>query len=137
MFVDTVKVQARAGKGGNGCIAFSHEPFKPKGGPCGSDGGNGGHVTLQSDHDINNLIGQYYAPHLHAKDGRPGEVFVRVGAGVADVNSSRPRTGIRTNVPIGVIRVVPDVLVLVTPPVFIALPEGVVIARSFLLVGPV
>ena len=32
MFVDTVKVQARAGKGGNGCIAFSHEPFKPKGG---------------------------------------------------------------------------------------------------------
>ena len=42
MFVDTVKVQARAGKGGNGCIAFSHEPFKPKGGPCGGDGGKGG-----------------------------------------------------------------------------------------------
>ena len=46
MFVDTVKVQARAGKGGNGCIAFSHEPFKPKGGPCGGDGGKGGDVIL-------------------------------------------------------------------------------------------
>ena len=73
MFVDTVKVQARAGKGGNGCIAFSHEPFKPKGGPCGGDGGKGGDVILQADHDINNLIAQYYSPHLHAKDGRPGE----------------------------------------------------------------
>jgi GTP-binding protein len=73
MFVDSVKVQARAGKGGNGCIAFSHEPFKPKGGPCGGDGGKGGDVILQADHDINNLIAQYYAPHLYAKDGRPGE----------------------------------------------------------------
>ena len=27
MFVDSVKVYAKAGKGGNGCIAFSHEPF--------------------------------------------------------------------------------------------------------------
>ena len=68
MFVDSVKVQARAGKGGNGCLAFSHEPFKPKGGPCGGDGGKGGDVILQADHDINNLIAQYYAPQLYAKD---------------------------------------------------------------------
>ena len=56
MFVDSVKVYAKAGKGGNGCIAFSHEPFKPKGGPCGGDGGKGGDVILQADHDINNLV---------------------------------------------------------------------------------
>ena len=81
MFVDKVKVQARAGKGGNGCIAFSHEPFKPKGGPCGGDGGKGGDVILQADHDINNLIAQYYSPHLHAKDGRPGEGKGKTGRG--------------------------------------------------------
>ena len=81
MFVDSVKVQARAGKGGNGCIAFSHEPFKPKGGPCGGDGGKGGDVILQADHDINNLIAQYYAPHLYAKDGRPGEGKGKTGRG--------------------------------------------------------
>ena len=81
MFVDSVKVQARAGKGGNGCIAFSHEPFKPKGGPCGGDGGNGGDVILQADHDINNLIAQFYSPHLHAKDGRPGEGKGKTGRG--------------------------------------------------------
>ncbi|MBC8244322.1 MAG: GTPase ObgE [Verrucomicrobia bacterium] len=81
MFVDSVKVQARAGKGGNGCLAFSHEPFKPKGGPCGGDGGKGGDVILQADHDINNLIAQYYAPHLYAKDGRPGEGKGKTGRG--------------------------------------------------------
>jgi len=81
MFVDSVKVQARAGKGGNGCIAFSHEPFKPKGGPCGGDGGKGGDVILQADDDINNLIAQYYAPHLYAKDGRPGEGKGKTGRG--------------------------------------------------------
>jgi len=81
MFVDSVNVQARAGKGGNGCIAFSHEPFKPKGGPCGGDGGDGGDVILQADHDINNLIAQFYSPHLHAKDGRPGEGKGKTGRG--------------------------------------------------------
>lgn len=81
MFVDSVKVQARAGKGGNGCLAFSHEPFKPKGGPCGGDGGKGGDVILQANHDINNLIAQYYSPHLHAKDGRPGEGKGKTGRG--------------------------------------------------------
>ena len=81
MFVDSVKVQVRAGKGGNGCLAFSHEPFQPKGGPCGGDGGKGGDVILQADHDINNLIAQFYAPHLHAKDGRPGEGKGKTGRG--------------------------------------------------------
>ena len=81
MFVDSVKVQAKAGKGGNGFIAFSHEPFKPKGGPCGGDGGKGGDVILQADHDINNLISQYYSPHLFAKDGRPGEGKGKTGRG--------------------------------------------------------
>ena len=81
MFVDSVKVYAKAGNGGNGCIAFSHEPFKPKGGPCGGDGGKGGDVILQADHDINNLVAQFYSPHLHAKDGRPGEGKGKTGRG--------------------------------------------------------
>ena len=88
--------------------------------------------TVTEDGEATLVIGECDVP-----EPGPDEVVVRVGAGVADVNCSRPRAGIRTNVPIGVIRVVPDVLVLVTPPVFIALPAGVAIARSFLLVGPV
>ncbi|MFZ1072215.1 MAG: GTPase ObgE [Verrucomicrobiia bacterium] len=72
MFVDEIKIYARAGHGGKGCIAFHREAFVPKGGPSGGNGGRGGSVILQADHDLNNLIAQYYQPRLVAADGRPG-----------------------------------------------------------------
>ncbi len=72
MFVDQVKVFAKAGDGGKGCVAFLREKFRPKGGPCGGNGGRGGNVILRASHDINNLIDQYYSPRLIAKNGNPG-----------------------------------------------------------------
>jgi GTP-binding protein len=72
MFVDEVKVHARAGHGGKGCVAFLRETYRPKGGPSGGNGGRGGDVILQADHDLNNLIGQFYNPRLMAQDGEPG-----------------------------------------------------------------
>lgn len=72
MFVDEIKIYARAGHGGKGCVAFHREAYRPKGGPSGGNGGRGGNVILQADHDINNLIQQYYVPRLIAEDGHPG-----------------------------------------------------------------
>ena len=72
MFVDEVKVYARAGHGGKGCVAFLREIFRPKGGPSGGNGGRGGDVILQADHDLNNLVAQFYNPRLLAQDGQPG-----------------------------------------------------------------
>ena len=72
MFVDEIKIYARAGHGGKGCVAFQREKFRPKGGPSGGNGGHGGSVILQADHDLNNLIAQYYQPRLLARDGQPG-----------------------------------------------------------------
>lgn len=72
MFVDEVKIYARAGRGGRGCVAFRREKHRPKGGPDGGNGGRGGHVILQADHDINNLIAQYYQPRLIAENGKHG-----------------------------------------------------------------
>ena len=42
MFIDQIKVYARAGHGGKGCIAFVREKYRPKGGPSGGNGGHGG-----------------------------------------------------------------------------------------------
>jgi GTPase len=92
MFIDEVKVIARAGHGGKGCVAFLREAFRPKGGPAGGNGGRGGSVILQADHDLNNLIAQFYQPRLLAehgegglgkgKDGRAGrDLLVRVPCG--------------------------------------------------------
>jgi len=72
MFIDEIKIYARAGHGGPGCIAFQREKYRPKGGPSGGNGGRGGDVILEADHDLNNLIGQYYQPRLIAQDGQSG-----------------------------------------------------------------
>ena len=72
MFIDEIKVLARAGHGGKGCVAFHREAYITKGGPSGGNGGRGGSVILQADHDLNNLIGQYYVPRLIAPAGDAG-----------------------------------------------------------------
>jgi GTP-binding protein len=72
MFVDEVRVYARAGHGGRGCVAFLRETFRPKGGPSGGNGGRGADVILEADHDRNNLIDQYFQPRLIAPNGEHG-----------------------------------------------------------------
>ena len=72
MFIDEVKVYAAAGHGGKGCVAFQREKYRPKGGPSGGNGGRGGDVILEADHDLNNLIHQFYQPRLIAEGGENG-----------------------------------------------------------------
>ncbi len=72
MFVDEIKIYARAGHGGKGCVAFQREKYRPKGGPSGGNGGRGADVILEADHDLNNLIAQYYNPRLLAPSGEAG-----------------------------------------------------------------
>ncbi|MCY4188838.1 MAG: GTPase ObgE [Bryobacterales bacterium] len=73
MFVDEAQIRVRAGKGGNGCVAFRREKFVPKGGPAGGDGGNGGSVVLESTSRINTLTHFRFQPEQKAEHGRPGE----------------------------------------------------------------
>lgn len=72
MFIDQIKVYARAGHGGKGAVAFHREAYVPKGGPSGGNGGRGGDVILEVTHDLNNLIEQFYNPRLIAQNGDPG-----------------------------------------------------------------
>jgi GTP-binding protein len=72
MFVDSVKVYVNAGNGGRGAVAFLREAFRPKGGPCGGNGGKGGNVIIEADVNMNNLVNQHYQQHLRAGNGIPG-----------------------------------------------------------------
>jgi GTP-binding protein len=72
MFIDEIKIYAQAGHGGKGCVAFHREAYITKGGPSGGNGGRGGSVILQADHDLNNLLQQYYVPRLIAPPGEGG-----------------------------------------------------------------
>ena len=45
MFIDEIKVYARAGHGGKGAVAFHREAYIPKGGPSGGNGGREDRLT--------------------------------------------------------------------------------------------
>lgn len=72
MFVDTAKVNLKAGKGGDGAVSFRKEIYIPKGGPDGGDGGKGGDIIFQADKDTNTLIDFRFTPILTAEDGKNG-----------------------------------------------------------------
>ena len=73
MFIDEVRIYARAGRGGNGCVAFLREAYKPRGGPAGGDGGRGGNVILVADENVQDLTAQLYEPRLIAQNGEHGK----------------------------------------------------------------
>ncbi len=71
-FIDRVKIHARAGRGGDGCVSFRREKYEPRGGPDGGSGGKGGDVILQSSGQLATLIDYYYLPRVHASPGGRG-----------------------------------------------------------------
>ena len=72
MFVDQIKVLARAGRGGDGSVHFHRGKFRPKGGPDGGDGGRGGDVVLIVDNSTDSLRNFFFNAKLMAEDGKAG-----------------------------------------------------------------
>ncbi len=79
MFVDEVDIIVRAGKGGDGCMAFLREKYRPLGGPAGGDGGKGGSVVLKVHPGMRTLADFRGRRVLVAKNGQPGEGKSRRG----------------------------------------------------------
>jgi GTP-binding protein len=79
-FVDEVDVEVLAGRGGDGSAAMGSEPFKPKGGPDGGDGGRGGDVVFRASRNVHDLAWFADNPHLKAEAGKPGARARRDGA---------------------------------------------------------
>ena len=72
MFVDSVKVTFRAGKGGNGVVAWRREKYIPKGGPVGGNGGKGGSIILRTDSRVFSLESFRNRRLIAADDGACG-----------------------------------------------------------------
>tara|TARA_Y100000768_G_scaffold366027_1_gene327836 strand:+ start:211 stop:1185 length:975 start_codon:yes stop_codon:yes gene_type:complete len=98
-FVDYTSISIKAGDGGNGCIAFLREKFRPKGGPAGGDGGHGGNVYFQVSSDLSTLSDLNYKKHYFAGDGENGkgknmhgkngeDIFIRVPQGTIVIDSN-------------------------------------------------
>lgn len=85
MFIDRVRIHAKAGDGGSGSASFRREKFIPKGGPDGGDGGDGGDVILRADTHVDQLANLFFEPILRAKPGGRGSYRQRHGKSAPDL----------------------------------------------------
>lgn len=85
MFIDSVKITLRAGKGGNGVVAWRREKFVPKGGPVGGDGGKGGSIILCTDNHVLSLEGYRNRRLINAENGQEGGGGLRKGRAGEDL----------------------------------------------------
>jgi GTPase len=72
VFVDHIKIYAKAGNGGDGSTSFRREKFIPRGGPDGGDGGRGADIILVVDQHTDTLKTFFYSPNLRAEHGARG-----------------------------------------------------------------
>jgi GTP-binding protein len=84
-FVDQVRIEVVAGKGGPGCISFRREPYVPRGGPNGGDGGRGGSVILVADVNVTTLLDFRYQRKYKGEPGKNGQGSNKTGAGGQDL----------------------------------------------------
>lgn len=89
-FIDEVRIEVIAGKGGDGCASFRREKFIPKGGPDGGDGGRGGSIWFEADENLNTLIDYRYTRLFRAKRGENGRGSDCYGASGEDMTLRVP-----------------------------------------------
>ena len=78
-FVDEASFIVRAGRGGDGSVSFNREKYKPRGGPDGGRGGDGGDVILRSTEDLSTLEPHAYRNVVNAGRGGHGSSNNRAG----------------------------------------------------------
>src|SRR5210317_1415285 len=94
MFIDHVTITTKAGKGGDGIVAFRREKYVPLGGPAGGNGGRGGHVILEAGEGLSTLLEYRYQKNFKEPEG---------GKGMSKGQSGKDADDIVLKVPVGTI----------------------------------
>lgn len=80
MFIDKVELQIKAGKGGDGLVAYRREKYVPLGGPYGGDGGDGGNVVFVVNTHKTTLLDLRYQKLIKSEAGENGKNKLMHGA---------------------------------------------------------
>lgn len=71
-FVDEIRIETHAGRGGDGVVRWLHIKGKEKGGPAGGDGGRGGDIIIEGVRDLGALAAYRFAKKFRAQNGESG-----------------------------------------------------------------
>lgn len=99
-FIDEMKIEAAAGRGGDGVVRWRQEKFIPKGGPAGGDGGRGGDFFVIAVRDIH-ILSKYKAKKnfsagrgedggaksLHGKNGEDFYLELPIGSVITNLET--------------------------------------------------
>lgn len=85
MFVDEIRIKAKAGDGGSGVVRWRQEKFKPLGGPAGGNGGKGGDVYVRAVRDLSLLSKYTGSKEFKAIDGETGRSLSQHGQASDDL----------------------------------------------------
>lgn len=85
MFIDSAKIRLKAGRGGDGAVAWRREKYEPAGGPHGGDGGRGGDVIIKADEGLHTLMDFRYKREYKAQNGENGMNKLKYGKAGEDI----------------------------------------------------
>ncbi|MBQ9124392.1 MAG: GTPase ObgE [Acholeplasmatales bacterium] len=90
MFIDLVKMEVEAGKGGDGIVAYRRELKVERGGPFGGSGGKGGTIIFKGSEGLSTLLDLRYNKVLKGNPGEKGRNKGQFGANAEDTYVSVP-----------------------------------------------
>jgi GTP-binding protein len=85
VLIDETRITIKAGNGGDGLSHLYHDAQRPKGGPDGGKGGDGGNVIFKAVSDIGRLSQFRYKRKFEAENGDSGGINQRSGKNGQDL----------------------------------------------------
>lgn len=117
MIVDKVKINIKAGDGGNGAVSFRREKYVNAGGPDGGDGGNGGDVVFVATPSMRTLMDFRMKRKYKAMPGENGHgknmkgatgadmvIKVPIGTVIYDAETGRVVADVQSSQPLAVLK---------------------------------
>jgi len=85
VFIDSVKIELRAGSGGKGCKSLYRDKYQRQGKADGGDGGKGADIVFRADHNLLTLLDFQHHRHFFGAHGGHGSSNHKKGRTADDV----------------------------------------------------